>query len=61
LNKRLKKYTPEEVQTKSDSVAKLAENIRILGDLYEENQRNIGKALRGQDENAFAPSEDIES
>ena len=57
----MKKYTPEELQTKSDSVAKLSDNIKILGELYEENQRNIGKALRGVDENLIVPTEDIEN
>ena len=37
LDKRMKKYAPEEMQSKSDSVAKLSDNIRILGELFEEN------------------------
>ena len=31
LQKKLKKFTPEEVQQKSDSVRKLSENIVIIG------------------------------
>ena len=61
LNKRMKKYTPEELQSKSDSVQKLSENIKILGELYEEQQRNIMKAMRGEDEHAYAPADDIEN
>lgn len=57
----MKKFTPEEVQTKSDSVQKLCENIRIIGELFEEQNKNIGRALRGVDEGIHAPAEDIES
>ena len=57
----MKKFTPEEVQTKSDSVQKLSENIRIMGELIEEQNKNIGRALRGVDEGIHAPAEDIES
>lgn len=56
----MKKFTPEEVQSKSDSVRKLADNIKILGDLFEEQQRNIGRAMRGVDEGVYEPPDDIE-
>ena len=61
LDKKLKKFTPEEVKNKSDSVRKLSENIRILGELIEEQNRNISRALRGVDESSHAPAEDIEA
>ena len=36
LRKRQKKFKPEELQTTNDSVYKLKDNIRIIGDLFED-------------------------
>ena len=40
---------------------KLSENIKILGELFEEQNKNIGRALRGVEEGKYAPAEDIEA
>lgn len=59
--KKQKKFKAEELQTSNDSVRKLSENIRIIGELFEDQNKKIGRALRGKNQNEYAPAEDIEN
>ena len=61
LDKKKKVYKEEELQSKSNSVNKLGENVRILGELFEDQNKAIGRALRGVDKNALQPTDDIEA
>lgn len=36
MSKKTKKFSPEEVASFADSVAKLSDNIRLVGDLFED-------------------------
>lgn len=61
LFKKQKRFKAEELQTSNDSVRKLSENIRIIGELFEDQNKKIGRALRGKNQNEYAPAEDIEN
>ena len=61
IAKKTKKFTPEELRSTSDSVRKLADNVRIIGELFEDQNKMIGRALRGVEEDSQRPAEDIEA
>ena len=48
--KKQKTFKEEELRTTKDSIYRLSENVRIVGELFEDQEKAIGRRRRGVDE-----------
>ena len=61
LEKKKSKFKPEELQSKQNSLKKLEDNVKIIGDLSNDLNKQINRAMRGVDQYDVAPADDIEA